>query len=261
MKAPRPRTALASVAAVAGALGFAFEVGPNRGVAIPLVAVCVGAAAAFVPHLFAQIAARALFWSNLVLGALICILGRSSSLAFGAPLLLGCAAALLVGERRTLAEVEDARRERPAAFAGTLELLMILAIADAQTFGLFAYLDGAGSQAAPYYVAAAAALLVGFVGLYRLALWGVVVNMVACGLLALAVVGGIAHVDRELVLPILLLTTLQLVVPVPMIRALVTKKPSPPLPRRARAVAGSIAVAAVAVLSLAIGAIHALSNG
>jgi hypothetical protein len=234
MSAPRlrPRAIVASLSAVAGALVFRLTVGTDeKTIYIPITALVVGAIVIHLRPLGAQLLGRALFWSNLVLGALICFLDkgprdRSSSLA----LLFGAGVALLLAERRALAEASASRGERPAAFAGTIELLMVLALADAQTCVLFAAIDR--DAATPLFLAAAAALLVGFVGLYRLALWGVIVTMSTATVLAAALLGGMLRDMRDVAVPLTIVFAAQLLAPLPMIASIVTKRPLPaPSPR------------------------------
>ena len=66
----------------------------------------------------------------------------------------------------------------PTAFAGTLQLLMVLVLADMQTCLLLGALEGTDHpRAMAMFVAAAALFVVAFVGLYRLRVWGVMVSM------------------------------------------------------------------------------------
>ena len=251
---PRPRMLAASVVATLGAALFATQVGMKDGAWIPVGAVVIAAVALLVPRLIAQLLARGLLWANMLLGALIAILSGSSKMHYAAPLLLGCGVALLLGERRALAEASDARAERPVAFAGTLELLMILALGDAQTFGFFAWIDENGHNGRPFFIGASIGLLIGFVGLYRLAFWGVAVTMGTSALFAFGVLTRIIRVDSEVTVALLLLMALQLIVPLPMIASLVMRRPLPAPQRRRRALAGTVAVSAIMLLSLLIGA-------
>ncbi len=105
-------------------------------------------------------------------------------------LALSCGAALLALGRAGLAESERRAKFVPAAFRSSLLLLMVLALADAQTFGLFgaAVLDDSPALGA-LLMAAAVGLAVGFVLLMRLSLVGLLVNVAACfGVLGLAIV-------------------------------------------------------------------------
>lgn len=253
---PRPRLLAAGVVAVAGAVLFGKAVGGRDGGWIPMVAVCTAALAMFVPRLVAQLLARGLLWSNLLLGALIAILSGGSKLDYAAPLLLGCGCALLLGERRALAEATEARAERPVAYAGTIELLMILALADAQTFGFFAWIEDSHHQTVPFYLLAAVGLLIGFVGLYRLAFWGVACTMGTSALFAAGLLTSVIRVDRELIVPLLVLMSLQLLVPLPMLASLFLRFPIPGPQRRTRALAGTVAVSAIMVISLLVGIAH-----
>jgi hypothetical protein len=253
---PRPRALAASVLAIVGAALFGVQVMEREGGWIPVVAIMTAAVAIFVPRLVAQLLARGLLWSNTLLGVLIAILSGTDKVDYAAPLLLGCGGALLLGERRALAEATEARDERPVAYAGTLEVLMILALADAQSFIFFAWIEGSNHHAARFYAAAALGLLVGFVGLYRLAFWGVACTMGTSALFAVGIVSDVIRVDKELSVPLLVLMALQLLVPLPMVVSAVLGRPLPELPRRTRALIGTVAISVLIVVSLVIGAAH-----
>ena len=112
-------------------------------------------------------------------------------------------------------------------------------------------LHRAGHQSPRLFVFFAAAFLVAFVGLFRLALWGVVVGMsAAVGILATLTTGALQ--PRSFVAPFLYaLAALQLAAPLPMIASMLTRKPLPSLPPRARSAAATVAVVAIALAAVA----------
>lgn len=251
----RGRALLASTASVLGAVGFAASLGhgAKSAACIPIVALAVAAVAVQVAALGAQLLARALWWSNLALGALLCVTGGSSEFVLGVSLTVGCAAALALADRRALAAAAETAGFRPVAYAGTLQLLMVLALADAQTLGLFAAIGAhrSGPEESPaLLMLGAAAFLVAFAGLYRLALWGVVVSMSAALALLVTLATGALHPHGDVVALLYALALLQLAAPVPMIVSMVTRKPLPALPPRARSAAATGVVVAVALASV-----------
>jgi hypothetical protein len=219
-------------------------------VAAPLAALAVAAAVIHLPRLGPQLLARAAWWSNLVVGVLLCVLGGSSERDWGFALAVLCGGALLVAGGQGLAEAGEREARAPAAFRGSLLLLMVLALADAQTFLLMGILsDDHGHRAdAMVLFTGAAALACGFVGLYRLAVWGAVVNVAASVvLLSLSIVGAFQWKDNRPTVGAL--AGLQVVCAAPMLVSLALHRPL--LPRtsaRFRSVVTTAAIVAVIVL-------------
>ncbi len=251
---PRLRTLLAAVAGLGAAASFAVDVhtGPWW---FPVGVLCLAGVFAHVPHLGAQLAARGFWWSNLVLGVLFCVFdsGTQRTASFG--LTTGAAVALLLAPASALQEAAARAKYRPGLSPLTLQLLMVLAIADAETLGLFA-VASAHDRSAPYetlvYALGAAGFLAGFVGLYRLALWGVLASWVTAAAVLTAVLAGFGF-DRDLRTALALLSTLQLVAPLPMLVALVRRRPPRParVPRAWLSTAAVLTVWSVAMISLA----------
>ncbi len=257
----RVRAALAGLSGLVGAALFASDVhiGGNKAVLIPIVALVMAAVAGQVLQLGAQLLARGFWWSNLVLGFLLCILGSGHELSPGVGLVIACGAALLIADRRALLATAEAANYRPSAYAGTLQLVMVLALADAQTLGLFSAImlrDHATDTAGVVFACAAAALVLGFVGLYRLALWGVLLTMGTALALAVAMITGLVRPEREITTPVLVLCAGQVAVPLPMLLSMVTRRPLPSLSPRVRSALGSAGV----VVAVAIGIGVALSR-
>lgn len=190
---------------------------------MPSVLLVASSVAALVPRLGAQLFARAAWWSNFLIGVLLCCIGNHSERHAGVPFMLACGAALVAADRRALLAARAAAGYRPARFFTTLQLMMVLALADAMTLGLFSSLwlrDGDYGIGA-LTGALTLALIVGFVGLYRLALWGIAATMgVAATLLVALGLGAFQNMDK-LAVPLTILALVQLTVPLPMIVSMV----------------------------------------
>lgn len=251
---PRLRTLLASLAGLGAAACFAVDVrtGPWW---FPVGALCLAAVFAQLPHLGAQLAARGFWWSNFVLGVLFCVFdsGGQRTASFG--LTTGAAVALLLAPASALQQAAARAKYRPGLSPVTLQLLMVLAIADAETLGLFA-IASSHNRPTPYeawvYALGALGFLVGFVGLYRLALWGVFASWVTAAAVLTAVLAGFGF-DRDLRTALAVLSTLQLAAPLPMLIALVRKRPPRParVPRAWLSAAAVLTVWSVAMIALA----------
>ena len=221
-------------------------------VSIALVALV---AAAFLVHratLGPQLVARAVWWANLGLGTAFCVFGGRSERGEGLVLALACGAALLVTGRKGLAEASERAGYAPAAFRSSLLLMMALALADAQTFLLFGILmlTGSHSEAPSGMVLAivGALFVVGFVGLYRLWLWGAFLNVVTALAFGIILLTHAVQFDRELRLIFLTLCAGQLLAAAPMTIGLVRGKPLPSAPAALRGAGATFVVAALMLL-------------
>jgi hypothetical protein len=242
------RLVLASLVAVVGALAFRLLIhGGELSIYIPVGAIALGAVVIHFNALGAQLLGRALFWSNFVLGAVLCFIGSGSEHKSSLGLLFGCGLALVLAERRALAEAADARGFRPAAFAGTIELLMVLALADAQTCLLLAVVGK--TEFSWFFYLSTLALSLGFVGLYRLALWGVVITMTTAAALSAGMLLGVLQM-RNASVPFGLVFAMQVLAPLPMLYSLATKRPLPQMNPRLRSKAASAFVLLVMVIGL-----------
>lgn len=254
----RLRTLLAAALSLAGAGCFYASLpgSHSTGALIPPVALVVAAGVALAPSLGAQLLARGLWWSNFLLGVLLVLVGSGRESKTGALLGLFCSGALLVADRTRLTAAADAAGFRPAAYAGTLQLLLVLALADAQTLLLFGAveLQHTGATAAVFF-GLALGFVVGFVALLRLSLAGVVVTMGSALALALVVGTQAVRVDPDLRLPLLVVACVQLAVPLPMLVSMATRRPLPALPLRTRA---HVARAVIVLIVLATAAARLL---
>ncbi len=249
----------ALIAGLAGVLGSALllqEVDGTYAVLIPIAGLVLAGGAAHANHLGAQLFARAAWWSNLLLGLFITLVGSQSERAEGVTLALGCGVALLVADRKALVEATARGGYSPIAYRGTLQVVMVLALADMQTlllFGSLAVADGT-EGAGLVLLGAAAAMTVGFVGLYRLRFWGVLVTTATALVLAVAILARVVRLDDDIVPALLVLAALQLTAPAPMAISLLRRRPLRGLSIRGASVAASVVVAVVMGVAVIAGA-------
>lgn len=212
------------------------------------------------PSLGAQLFARATWWSNLVLGVVITLIGSGRERRWAVPMALACGLALLVADRRRLAAASERAAYAPAAFRSWLMLLMVFALADAQTFVLFGFVklrdDLHASAVSLALFAIGAAYVVGFAGLFRLKLWGAVLNL-GTSVVAAALIGsGALHVKSDLDSFLTLLSLAHVAVVLPLFVAVAVKWRPPTAPPRLRAFGAS----AVIVLLMGVATLSYLSR-
>lgn len=225
----RPRRWLATTGAalavvtmlVDAGIGMAIDSGLALALAVPVVLLGLSAAWVHVGRLGAQLSARAIWWSYLML-AVVWASGPPASLpAAGSLLAVGCGFGLLAAGRQGLMRTNAPTAFDPLAFRGTVLVSMILAFADGQLLALlgitYAEADASGGHPTAL-LGCAAMLFVGVWGLSRLRVWAVGLNVLANVL----VVGLVAMVVARdtLLLPLLGASALvQLVLPVRMLLA------------------------------------------
>jgi hypothetical protein len=199
------------------------------------------AAALFVhfPRVGPQLVARAVWWSNFALGVVITLIGSHDDRNHGFFMTTATAIALVAAGSRALAEATERDAFAPVAFRTTFLLLMMLTLADAQTLGVFTVatlLDGARyALATLVFTLGAVGLVVAFIGLYRLTLWGAILSVVT-SLFVFVGVTFLGHMDMksELLIFVRLLCAVEIVVGTPMIVAVLTRKRMPELPPAVR---------------------------
>ncbi len=244
------RNALAGLGALAGAAALLTlpHLGPLW---IPLVTLVVSAALALAPQLGAQLAARSVWWSTLLLGVVLCAGPHVDAHCAALALTTGCALALLTADRSSMREAATRAGLVAQHGVSTLQLLMVLTLADAQTFAVFLADANPGDLASPYtrfFLAGVLGFTAAFVGLSRRKGWGVAASMTtAAGLLAWALA---THRDAQesAVVALFALLALQLVAPVPMLVAAALRRPLPALPARLRTRLSTAAVVAMWLL-------------
>jgi hypothetical protein len=172
-------------------------------------------------HIGGQLLARAILWSNLLLGALIAGSSNGSEQMLGAGLAVATGGALLAVGRAGLGATA-AGAFSPGAFRGAMIATLVLATADAQSFLLF---GGIGleehheDKAAPLLLAGGV-LLVAVAGLYRLRVWGVLLAALASAAVAACGVAGAFDLPPPLLGMIVASAVLQLALPAPIFAAL-----------------------------------------
>lgn len=189
-----------------------------------------------------QLFARAVHWSNLGLGVILCVLGNHTERDRGVVLAVVCALALMVAGRVGLREAERRAAFVPAAFKSSLLLLMVLALADAQTFFLLGGASLSDYQRRFAFVLFAAALVmtVGFVLLLRLSLLGLFANVSTC-ILVFAYASLHTGTHKSFPEIMMVLTGLHVLAASPTLYAVLTRKPVAGLGPRGRAI-GATAV-------------------
>ena len=224
----KPRAILAGVCSLTAAAVFRALMRSSDPAVLwmPIVILVLAAAAGLVRWLGAQLFARAAWWSNFVIGILLCCIGNRNERQYGLAFMAACAAALVLADPRRLMSARADAGYRPARFATTLQIMMVIALADAMTLGLFAGAWMTDREEGKAIVAGAltVVLLIGFVGLYRLALWGVAATVTVGVALFVAVVLGVFDSAEKLVAALTVLSLVQIAVPVPMVVSLLRGK-------------------------------------
>jgi hypothetical protein len=255
--APWLRAGVAGIAGVLSAvLLVAEEAGDAPVVLIPAGALLLAAIAVHARALGAQLFARAAWWSSFTLGVFLSIIGSGRERVEGSALAIGTALALLVADPKRLSAATAQDGYRPIAYRGTLQLMMVFAIADALTMSLFGFVSLEKShEAAGWWLLGAAALfVVGFVGLYRLALWGIFATAGTAFVLGVLLALRIVEPDENLLPPLLFVCIAQPLAVAPMVLSMIRRRPLPSLPRAVttwveRLVIVGGAAAAIAALS------------
>jgi hypothetical protein len=132
---------------------------------------------------------------------------------------------------------------------------MILALADAQTFALVAVVDLQDSRTGGwanvvFEAALAVGFIIGFIGLYRIKVWGALLNAalaVVCLIAAATQMVKLLDLFRGLFIA---LSSLQIAAAIPLLVALTTKKTMPSLPPRFRLLGTNLAVVVLVVYSV-----------
>ncbi|MBX3230147.1 MAG: hypothetical protein KIT84_25060 [Labilithrix sp.] len=205
------------------------------------------------PSLGPQVLARAIWWANLALGAVLATAGSNRERMAGGLLALACGAALLVAGRRALGETNARGAAVPAALRSMLLLLMIFALADAQTFLLFGSVglieESAKLGVPAIMLAIGGAYVAGFVGLYRLELWGAIVNIVVSLAVLVMLLGTRIIHKSDLVTFLAILAVVHVLVALPVVLAAVRKVELPGLPPRVRATLTNVVVVLLMVFA------------
>src|SRR5690606_1248901 len=122
--------------------------------------------------------------------------------------------------RAGLDEEVPAGRFHPVAFRGSLILALVMALADTQSLLLFGILS-LSTDASVLMLVCAAVMTIAVLGLYRLAVWGLALNLVANLVIAGLGLHGALALPEAIVGALVTTAVLQLLLPVPLLGALV----------------------------------------
>jgi hypothetical protein len=212
-------------------------------VAVPLVA----AALIWSRRMTAQLLVRGAWWSMLLASALVANVAPSGMQPDGAFLAGFSALALLAAGGVGL---DDHPGFAPVAFRGTLLVALVLAIADTGAFTWF----GTGNAVFDHswsVLMMVPPMIAGVIGLLRLKTWGLVVGFATNAAIAVL---AFAHVLNLGPLRDLFIATavLQLLVPMPMIVAMIRRQPARvDAWRRTKAIVPVVVVVAIAGIAIA----------
>ena len=211
-------------------------------VAVPIAA----ASLVWIDRIPTQLLARGAWWSMLLIGTLIAISGGHRDGIMGATIAMCSATALLASGGVGLA---SRGRFAPVAFRGTLLLSLVLAIADTGAISWFS--TGLATFDHTYWpIALAIVMAIGVIGLVRLRTWGLIMNVLAnVAVMALILTHTLPLPSplRELFLGS---AAVQLVIPLPMLAAVVRgRTPDPDAWRRTKRIAPVVIIVAIAVFA------------
>lgn len=186
----------------------------THAVALPVLTLLGGVAVVKRRGAGAAMLLRALLWSSLLLG------GLATSAEPGVLPVLSVGGALVSGTALLLLGENGLEPERysgsfvPSAHREALTLIMILAMADAQTLVSWA-------QASRWYHPAPGVLglvmTIGIIGLYRLRTWGLLFNAAANVGIASVALAGLLHLPIPVVVALTITAGLQLLLLVPVL--------------------------------------------
>ena len=170
-----------------------------------------------------QLLARAAIWAAVILGMLIAHIDRHPGYAMA--MVVSGALSLLVAGRAGAGAEPGAFQ--PAAYQKTLTLSLVLALADTLTLWMwtaFALIGGAPAADTLGFLTCAVVTLVGAIGLYRLRLWALALNVLANA--GIALVFGARVIDvQELRLVFIATAAAQLLVALPVIAGVIRRRP------------------------------------
>lgn len=259
------RLFLATTGSLAGAVAMRSWPGSSlpAGLWIPAILLVLAGLLAHHAELGSQLLARSVWWANLVLGTLISIAGSSNETRIGLVLCLGAGTALFAMGRLGLGEDDQQHSStafQPIAFRTTLTFSMVMAVADAQALALFSSIrledalrsswDRSAAWQQSIVLAASAALIcLAIVGLYRLRVWGLFLGALAAALVATLAATDFYGIKGPVSTALILTSVVQLLLPIPILVAIVRRRAPAPRPRLERA--GRVALAALVLAMMA----------
>jgi len=172
----------------------------------------------------AQMLARGIVWSSLVVGVLIACFEAFFYAIPGAIVATCCAMALIRLRGRGLEPGPGDGRFRPVAFRTHLVLSLVMACADAQTLCFAAVLQivlavqKSQMPSSGLLTSACALVMIAAVwGVYRLRVWGLVLNVVGNVVIAWLALDGVLRLEFPIGATLAITATLQLILAVPII--------------------------------------------
>jgi hypothetical protein len=230
LRFPIARRTLATLGALGGAVCMrSWDNTLPAALWLPTLLLVSSAALIWRRHVGGQLLARAVWWSNLLLGTLIATSGSSSERAVAALLALCTGGALIAVGRADLDEATPSGSFLPTAFRGTLICMLVMAMADAQSLLLFGALEltephhysGGPRLQEALPIAVAIPLLASVIGLYRLRLWGLILNLAASLTLAVLALSSTLDLPGPLLVAYTVTAAAQWLVALPLLVALV----------------------------------------
>jgi hypothetical protein len=178
-----------------------------------------------------QLLARAFWWSILIMSLLATLMsGGATNDGRFAAFAVACAGLALLAIGRVGLGAEAARFQ-PVAFRGTLQLSLVLAMADTAALAFCAvcwFLDGRAAVAVGKVLLFPAFTGLGVVGLLRLRTWGLLVAVASNLLVGTLALTKNLPVPYPLTYVFIATAAIQLLVPLPMIVRLVLRRGPPP---------------------------------
>jgi hypothetical protein len=258
------RRTIASLGALGGAVSMrSWDRHLPAALWLPAILLALSAVLVWRRHVGGQLLARAVWWSNLILGTLIATTGSSDERVIAALLALGTGGALLAVGRADLDESTPSGSFLPLAFRGTLICMLVMAMADAQSLVLFGALEisdppnhfGHATLREALPLVLAVPLFVSVFGLYRLRLWGLLLDLVASLALAEAALSQSLELPRPLRIAYVVTAAAQWLVAAPLLLALFRGRAPiarPSLQQRGYALT-AVLIGAMVAVSLACG--------
>jgi hypothetical protein len=260
------RRLLASLASVLGGGILFHEVarGTSHGaeqlfadslVAIPVIAALL----IWARPIAAQLLARATWWSLLLVGGLLAVATDDRDLrTLGAYIAMCNAGALLAVGGLGLGEGQG--RFVPVAFRGTLIVSLVLAIADTGSFLWFG-LGNAIFEGHLSIIVLVPLMIAGVIGLLRLRTWGLLVSLSTNLLITILAATDVLDLPGPMRTLFITTAIVQLIVPIPMLVALVRgRAPDPQRWSRLKTVVPMAIVAAIAGISIYCAFVQSVTN-
>lgn len=253
------RRLLASAASVAAAVPLPLVSGGDvYAVWLPSVLLLLAAGLLHLDRLPQQILVRAIWWQALLLGLLCTLFGRFVEVLAGSIMAPCAAVALLALGRAGLVGAASARSKfAPQAFFGLLVLALAMALADASTLTLWlAVAIDRGRELPLLLPICAGVMIVAVIGIYRLKVWALLLNLLANLAIAALALSGELGVPHGPAWALAATAGVQLLLPIPLVVAFFRKVDprSPTISLRAYVVTAAVVV--VIALAAAIAALQ-----